>query len=135
MAHLQLAEEADGEHLNAGDDQHRANYKHGSMVVHQVQLRVDKLHSHQECSHEDASHDTHQAEAAEAVKRPAPVPVQEANSQEVKKDAKGAADAVMALSPLAVDVADGNLGDGRSIPAGECGNEAVHLAVERNAVD
>ncbi len=41
----------------------------------------------------------------------------------------------MALAALAIHVADGNLADGCAVPTGEGGNEAVHLAVERNVLD
>src|SRR5665213_2836461 len=80
-------------------------------------------------------HDAQHAKPAKELKRTAHVPEQEADGQEVKKDTEGTTDAIVALAPLAVDVVDGNLGDGSSIPTGEGGNEAVHLAVERNVVD
>src|ERR1035437_1593661 len=135
VAHLELAQEANGEHLKAGDDEPRADDEHGSVVAHQVHLWVNDLHSCQEDRHEDTPHDAQHAKPAKELKRTAHVPEQEADGQEVKKDAEGSTDAIVALAPLAVDVADGNLGDGSSIPTGEGGNEAVHLAVERNVVD
>src|SRR5580658_11184650 len=60
---------------------------------------------------------------------------QEADREEIEEDAEGAAEAVVALAVLARGVRDGHFADGRAVPAGEGGDEAVHLAVERNVLD
>src|ERR1039458_3348068 len=135
VPHLELAQKTDGEHLDARYEQHRTDDKHGAMVMHQVQARVEYLHPQQQGSHEAASHHAQQAKSAEEVKRTAHVLEQEADGQKVKEDAEGAADTVVAFAPLAIDVADGNLADGSAIQAGQGGNEAMHLAVERNVVN
>ena len=72
--------------------------------------------------------------AAEEVQRPAHVFQQESDRQQVEEHAEGAPDTIMALAPLAVHVADRNLADRCAIPTRQRGNEAVHLAVKRNAL-
>ena len=69
------------------------------------------------------------------MQRAAHVLEQKANGQQIEEDAEGAPDAVMALAPFAIQVADGNLADRGAIPTGQRGNEAVHLAIERNVLD
>ena len=52
-----------------------------------------------------------------------------------KKTRKVRRDAVVALAVLARGVGDGHLADAGAVPGGERGDEAVHLAVERNVLD
>ncbi len=60
---------------------------------------------------------------------------QEADGDEVKEDAKGAGDAVVAFAGGAGGIGDGDLADGGAVPAGEGGDEAVHFAVEGDVLD
>ena len=60
---------------------------------------------------------------------------QEADRQQVEKDAKRTADAVVAFAPLTMHVLDRYFTDRRAVPAGERRNKTVHLAVKRNGVD
>ena len=58
-----------------------------------------------------------------------------ANGKEIEEDTEGAADAVVALAGLTIDVADGNFADGSPIPTCKSRDEAVHLAIERDVLD
>ena len=55
---------------------------------------------------------------------------QKANSQQVKKYAKGACDSIMRHAAFAVDVANRHFTDGRSMPRGQRRNKAVPFAVQ-----
>src|ERR1035437_3884137 len=111
VAHLELAQKTDGEHLDARYEQHRTDDKHGAMMMYKVHAGVENLHPQQQDSHEAASHHAQQAESAEEVERAAHVLEQEADGQKVKEDAEGAADAIVALAPPALYVAGWNLAD------------------------
>src|ERR1700760_4714385 len=78
---------------------------------------------------------TDRTKPAEEVQRPRHVLEQKTNREQEKEDAEGAPKAVMALAVLARGIRDRHLADRRAIPARERGDEAVHLAVERNVLD
>src|SRR5579863_2616630 len=135
VAHLQLAEQADGEHLDAGDDEHSADNEERTVLIHHVLVRIEDLEGEQDGGDDGAGDDAQSAEAAEEMQRAAHVAEQEADGEQIEEDAEGAADAVVALAALAIHVLDRDFADGRAIPRGERGNEAVHLAVERDVLD
>src|SRR4051812_46992168 len=135
MAHLQLTEKTNREHLDAGKDEHAGDHEHGTVVVHDVRVRVQDLQPQQHGGDDAARQNSERAEAAEEVQRAAHVLQQESNREQIKEHAEGAADAVVAPALLAHYVADGNLANRRAVPAGQRGDEAVHLAVEGNVLD
>src|ERR1700722_4093464 len=60
---------------------------------------------------------------------------QKADGQQIEEDPEGAEDVVVALAKLARRVGDGDLAAASAVPGGERGDEAMHLAVERNVLD
>ena len=135
VAHLQLAQQADGQQLNAGEDEHAGNHKQRAVLVHYMLMRVEDLHAQQNGRENAAEENAQRAKAAEEVQRPREVLEQKADGEQIEEDAEGAADAVVALAALALHVLDRNLADGGAVPAGQRGNEAMHFTVERNVVD
>ena len=75
------------------------------------------------------------ADRSEEVERARHVFEEEADGEEVEEDAEGAGDAVVAFAGGAGGVGDADLADGRAVPGGEGGDEAVHFAVERDVLD
>src|SRR5450631_3872492 len=57
---------------------------------------------------------------------------QEADGDEIEEDAEGTRDSVMRSATLPVYVLDWYFDDRRSIPGGQCRDEAVELSVKRN---
>src|ERR1700727_1291216 len=60
---------------------------------------------------------------------------QETDSQQIEEDAEGAGDTVVALAELAGRIRYGDFADAGAVTRGEGGDEAVHLAVERDVLD
>src|SRR5208337_2569295 len=79
-----------------------------------------------------ASHNAERPQAAEKMQRAGKIFEQKTDGDEVEEDAEGARDAVMRGAALTNDVPDRNLDDGRAIPRGQRGNEAVEFSVERD---
>ena len=63
-----------------------------------------------------AEKNAERTEAAEEMQRPGHIFQQEPDGQEIKKDAKCAGDAVVALAALAVHIADRNFADAGAVP-------------------
>ena len=71
MADLKLAQQSDGQQLNAGDNQHRAHHKQGPVMVHHARWRIADLHAQQKHGHAAAAQDAQHAQPAEEMQRPA----------------------------------------------------------------
>ena len=75
-----------------------------------------------------------EAHEAEEVRGPRAVGEQELHGEEVEQHAQRAAEAVLAAPARARPVVDLHLGHGDAHPGGDRGDEAVHLAVEPQAL-
>ena len=134
MAHLELAEEADTEHLDAGKDEDAGDDEHGTVLVEDGAVG-EQLEDHEPEGDCAAGEDARGTDDAEEVQRTRHVLEQEADGEEIEEDADGAGDAVVALAGDALGVGDGDLADGGAVPGGEGGDEAVHFAVEGDVLD
>ena len=72
------------------------------------------------------------AQQAEKLQRARGVVQQKFYDQQIEKDAKGAADAVVGSAAFAIEIGDGDFGDFRAGGTGQRRNEAVEFAVELN---
>src|SRR6185437_8617260 len=134
VTHLKLAEQADADELHARDDKHAGYDEHRCVLAGDV-MAGEQLVDEQPERDASAREHADQAEAAEEVQRARHVLEQETNREEIEEHAKGATEAVVALAVFARGIRDRHLADGRAIPACQRGDEAMHLAVERNVLD
>ena len=79
VTHLQLAQQADGEQLNASQDQHSRDHKQRPMQAHCVLLRADNFHRKQDYREETACDHAQRAKNAKKVKRATHIAEQEAD--------------------------------------------------------
>jgi hypothetical protein len=77
VANLQLAQQADGEQLNAAQNQHGRDHKHRPMQAHCFPLWADGLHGKQDCRQKAACHDGQRPKNTKKVKRAAHIVEQE----------------------------------------------------------
>ncbi len=134
MPDLQFAQQANGKHLNARQNQNARDHEKRSMRVHHVLMGKDfEAGKHQRNA--AAEKNAERAKGAEEMQRTRHVLQQEANGQQVEEDTHGARNTIVRLAPLAVHIPDRNLADAGAIPGGERRDEAMHLAIERDVVD
>src|ERR1035438_2887293 len=131
----QFTEQPNCQHLNASYDQHTANHKQRSMLIHDIGMRLKNLHPQQHRRDQAAHHDAQHTEPAKKVHWTAHVSEKEPNCHEIEEDAERPSDSIVAPAPLTVHIPDGNFADRCAIPTGQRRDEPVHLPVERNVLD
>ena len=134
MPHLQFAEQADGDHLDARQNQDSSYDEERPVLIHHM-LMCKELERGQEDGDSSTEKHSQCAEQPEEVQRPHHVLQQKTNGQQIEEDAEGAADSVVRFAALAIYVLDGNFTDARAVPGRKRRNKAVHLAVQGNVVD
>src|SRR6266404_3378218 len=92
VAHLQVAQQPQGQHLPAKDDQHRGRNQQRAMCSHNTCM-PDQLGKHQPERNTQPAQQRKHAHGAEQVERPIHIFQQEADRDQVKEDAEGARDA------------------------------------------
>ena len=115
MAHLQFAEQADGDHLNARQNQDSSDDEERTVLVHHMLMR-EQLQRGQEDGNSSAEQHAQGTKQPEEVQRSHHVLQQKTDGQQIEKDAEGAADSVVRLAALAIYVLDGNFADARAMP-------------------
>jgi hypothetical protein len=134
VSYLQLSQEADSHHLDSCKNENPCDDEERAVNCHDV-LAGDKFQNEEPCRHAESGDHAEGTNCSKEVQRAGHVAEQEADRQQIEEHSEGAGDAVMTLSVLAGRIGDGDLADAGSIPGGERGDEAVHLAVERNVLD
>src|SRR5580704_7655291 len=129
-----LAQEAHGDELDAGDDQGDAGDHQGAVLAHDGDA-VGELFVQKVEGVEQAEENAGYADEAEELKRACRVVLQEFDDDEIEKDPECASDAIVALAALAIEVGDGDFGDARAGGSCECRNETVKFAVELDFLD
>lgn len=134
VAHLEFTEETNTEHLDAGEDKHTGDDEDGAVLIEHVTAGGDLQNEHPDGEGEAGDHAygpnrTKEVEWARHVLEKKP------DGEEVKEDAKGTGDAVVALPCHASGVGDRDFADGGAVPAGKGGDEAVHLSIQRNVLN
>ena len=104
---LHLAEQADGEQIQSAEQQAESQHHQRAVRSHYRNVAQELLHS-QPGYDGAAAEQAKQAEGAEEVQRTRKIAEQEANGDEIEKDAEGAGNAVVRSAALAVYVAYGH---------------------------
>src|SRR5207253_6691180 len=89
----------------------------------------------QPAQNESAQSEADQSHPPEEVHRTSEILQQKLDGDNVEQHVEGSADAIMRTAMGAIDVANGNFGDARSVKACEGRNEAMELAVQVNVLD
>src|SRR5436190_10955181 len=126
LARDQLADQAEGEELQAHDDEEHPEDQQRALSDC-VAVDLDRC---QVSEHRDAENSEQQAEPAEQMKRPVAVPTDEGDGQQVEEASEVALDAVSRAPVLARPVIHGQLCDSIAAVVGQDRDEAMELAVE-----
>ncbi len=129
VADLHFAEEADGQHVEAGEKQNRGENHQRAVIGDGVGV-VEQLVNHQPGCNATAAEDAQHSDAAEEMQRAGEVAQQKADGHQVEEDPESARDAIVRIPVLAVDVADGDFANRGAVPRRESGNETVQFAVK-----
>src|ERR1700721_2548423 len=105
------------------------------MLVHKVLVWMPNLQPQKPCGDSATNQDRQRSKAPKEMQRPTHVAKQKPNGHQIEEHAEGAANAVMAFAALAVQILDGNFANGRTEPAGQRRNKAMHLPIEGNILD
>ena len=134
VADLELAQEADAEHLDAGEDKDAGDDEDGAVLIEDVAVGEDLEDQHPDGEGAAGEH-ADGADGSEEVERAGHVLEQKPDGEEVEEDAEGAGDAVVTFAGGAGGIGDGDFADGGAVPAGKRWDEAMHLAIERYVLD
>jgi hypothetical protein len=134
VSHLKLSQKAYAHHLDSGKNENSGDDEERAVNGHNV-LAGDKFQNKEPCRHAESGDHAEGTDCSKEVQGTGHVAKQEADRQQIEEHSEGAGDAVMTLTVLAGWIRDGDLADAGSIPGGERGDEAVHLAVEGNVLD
>src|SRR5581483_4491490 len=93
---------------------------------------VQELIQHQPAGNPCASKEAQHPDRSKEVQRPREITQKKADRDQIEKDTESARNAVMRGAPLPIDVANGNLADGRAVPGSQGWNEPVQFTVKRN---
>src|SRR6516162_4757731 len=131
MSNLQLAEQSQGNQLNAGHNEHRGEDHQRPVLVHHVDVANKFLDDHIE-GDQKTGHRADGAKTAEEMQRPRHVLEQETDGDEIEEYAEGPADTVVRFATLPVNVANRYLTNRGTVSRGQGRNKAVQFAVKRN---
>src|SRR5260370_22345005 len=117
VSHLKVTQKSQCQHLPAEYDQHGGKNQKWTVVAHDRGM-MDDLVKHQPKSDSQTADQRNHAYAAKQVQRTIHILQQEADSDQIKKNAEGARDAVVRRARGTHDILDGDLADGSAVPGG-----------------
>ncbi len=115
MTDLHFSQEADGEHVEAGENQDSREHHQGAVLSHDIG-RVEQLLQDQPTGNREAAEDAEHADGTEEMQRAREIFEKKADGDQVEKDAESAGDSVMRDTAFAHDVLDWNFDDRSAIP-------------------
>jgi len=134
VADLHLAEQADGEQVQAAEQETHGGHHQWTVSAHDRNMPQEFFRCQPNYKSAAAEH-ADDAQRAEEVQRARKIAEQKADRNQVEENAEGAGNAVVRNAALTVHIADGNFANRGAVPRSQSWNEAVQLAIERNLLE